>query len=193
VRFERFFLFVGAVQRHKGVPHLVRAFRALGATGAGLVIAGAVHNDEAAVEAAIATDPRIVRLRDPRDAELAWLYRNATALAMPSSYEGFCIPLTEAMQYGCPVVAADAGAMPEICGGAALLFSPTDEAALTAHLARLLADDELRSRLSAAGLERAAAFSWERSAHETLAVYRAALAHRDAWDDPPYEEPRAVT
>jgi glycosyltransferase involved in cell wall biosynthesis len=173
---KRFVLFVGAVQRHKGVPHLVRAFRALGGSDAGLVIAGAVHNDEAAVEAAIGGDPRIVRLRDPRDAALAWLYRHAVTLAMPSRYEGFCIPLVEAMQVGCPVLAADAGAIPEICGEAALLFPPTDERALTAQLARVLADDGLRARLSAAGLERAAAFSWERAAHETLSVYRAALA-----------------
>ena len=177
---ERFVLYVGAVQRHKGVPHLVRAFRALGGTEAGLVIAGAVHNDEAAVEAAIGGDPRIVRLRNPRDATLAWLYGHAVALAAPSRYEGFCIPLVEAMQLGCPVLAADAGAMPEICGEAALLFSPTDETALTAQLARVLADAELRARLSAAGRKRAAAFSWERAAHETLSVYRAALAHREA-------------
>ena len=176
VRYERFVLYVGAVQRHKGVPLLVRAFRALGATDVGLVIAGAVHNDEAAVEAAAGDDPRIVRLRDPGDAALAWLYGHAIALAVPSRYEGFCIPLVEAMQLGCPVLAADAGAMPEICGDAALLFPVADETALTAQLARVLADGELRARLSAAGLERAAAFSWERSAHETAAVYRAAMA-----------------
>jgi glycosyltransferase involved in cell wall biosynthesis len=173
---DRFVLFVGAVQRHKSVPHLVRAFRALGATDAGLVIAGAVHNDEAAVEAAAESDPRIVRLRDPSDPELAWLYGHAAALAVPSRYEGFCIPLVEAMQLDCPVLAADAGAMPEICGDAALLFAPADEAGLTALLARVLADDALRARLSAAGRQRAAAFSWERAAHETLDVYRAALA-----------------
>jgi glycosyltransferase involved in cell wall biosynthesis len=177
---ERFILYVGAVQRHKGVPHLVRAFRALGATDVGLVLAGAVHNDEAAVEAAIGGDSRIVRLRNPRDAVLAWLYRHAVALAVPSRYEGFCFPLVEAMQLGCPVLAADAGAMPEICGDAALLFAPTDETALTAQLARVLADDGLRARLSAAGRERAAAFSWERAAHETISVYRAALAHGEA-------------
>lgn len=97
---------------------------------------------------------------------------------MPSRYEGFCIPLVEAMQFGCPVVAADAAAMPEICGDAALLYPPTDEAALSAQLVRMLADDDLRAQLSAAGRERAAAFSWERAARETLAVYRAALERK---------------
>ena len=94
---------------------------------------------------------------------------------MPSRYEGFCIPLLEAMRAGCPVLAANAAAMPEICGDAALLFPPGDEVALVKRLARLIGDDALRASLSAAGRERAAAFSWERAASDTIAVYRAAL------------------
>jgi glycosyltransferase involved in cell wall biosynthesis len=140
-----------------------------------LVVAGPAHNDEAAVLAAAGSDPRVLRLRDPSDAELAWLYHHATLFAMPSRYEGFCIPLLEAMRAGCPVVAADAAAMPEVCGDAALLFAPGDEVALVKRMARLIGDDALRATLAVAGRERAAAFSWERAASETLAVYRAAL------------------
>ena len=175
LRDRPFVLFVGAVQRHKAVPNLVRAFLALDRADTDLVIAGATHNDEAAVATAAAGDPRVIRLTDPTDADLEWLYRNARLLAMPSRYEGFCIPLVEAMQFGCPVIAAHAGAMPEICGDAALMFPPTDEAALTRQLALVLSDESLRARLAAAGRQHAAAFSWARAARETLAVYRAAL------------------
>lgn len=177
---ERFVLFVGAVQRHKSVPLLVRAFRALDAPDLKLVIAGAVHNDEVATAAAAAGDPRVVRLGDVEDAELAWLYRRASVLALPSRYEGFAIPIIEAMQFGCPVVAADAGAMPEIAGGAALLVPAGDETALSAALTRLLADASLRARLVEAGRARAAIFSWQRAAQTTISVYRASLAREKA-------------
>ena len=175
LRGRPFVLYVGATQRHKSVPLVVRAFRALDRQDMDLVIAGPAHNDEVAVLAAAGSDPRILRLQDPSDAELAWLYHHAMLFAMPSRYEGFCIPLLEAMRAGCPVVAADAAAMPEVCGDAALLFPPGDEVALVKRLARLIGDDALRATLAVAGREHAAAFSWERAASETLAVYRAAL------------------
>lgn len=178
VRGRPFVLFVGATQRHKSVPLLVRAFRAMDRADMDLVIAGPEHNDEAAVGAAAGTDPRVIRIRDPHDAQLAWLYQHATLLALPSRYEGFCIPLLEAMRAGCPVIAADAAAIPEICGDAALLFPPGDQVALTRRLARLTGDAALRATLIAAGRERAATFSWERAAAQTLGVYRAALAIR---------------
>ena len=170
-----FVLFVGATQRHKSVPLLVRAFRALDRQDMDLVVAGPAHNDEDAVTSAAGSDPRVIRVRDPRDAELAWLYHHATLFAMPSRYEGFCIPLLESMHAGCPVIAANAAAMPEICRDAALLFPPGDEVALVKRLARVIGDDSLRATLSTAGRERAAVFSWDRAAAETLAVYRAAL------------------
>jgi glycosyltransferase involved in cell wall biosynthesis len=175
IRGRPFVLFVGATQRHKSVPLLVRAFRALDRADMDLVIAGPAHNDEAAVAAAAGSDPRVLRVRDPGDAELAWLYGHATLFVMPSRYEGFGIPLLEAMRARCPVIAANAAAMPEICADAALLFSPGDEVALVKRLARLIGDDALRATLSAAGSERAAAFSWERAASDTLAVYRSVL------------------
>jgi glycosyltransferase involved in cell wall biosynthesis len=107
------------------------------------------------------------------DHDLPALYGGARAFAFPSLWEGFGLPVLEAMASGTPVVASDRGALPELTAGAALLVEPRAEP-LADALGRLLADGALRARLRAAGLARAAAFSWERTARETLQVYRAA-------------------
>jgi glycosyltransferase involved in cell wall biosynthesis len=98
------------------------------------------------------------------DSELPALYAGAAAVAMPSLYEGFGLPCVEAMAAGTPVVAADRAALPEACGGAALLADPDDADAFAAALLRASGPDH--ERLAAAGRERAAALTWERTAEE---------------------------
>jgi alpha-1,3-rhamnosyl/mannosyltransferase len=116
-------------------------------------------------------DDVVVRTgRIPRD-DLDTLYRGAAALAFPSRYEGFGLPVLEAMARDCPVVAADATALPEVVDGAGLLVPPTDAAAWAAALTRVLDDDVTRARLIEDGRERAAAFTWEAAAAELEAVY----------------------
>ena len=104
--------------------------------------------------------------------ELAELYRGAACLVFPSRYEGFGLPVVEAMASGTPVVATAAGSIPEIAGDAAVLVDPGDPVALAGGIERALAD---RDRLVPAGLERARRYSWAETARRTLAVYRELL------------------
>jgi glycosyltransferase involved in cell wall biosynthesis len=105
--------------------------------------------------------------------ELVSLYRRAAALVFPSRYEGFGAPPLEAMACGCPVAAARAGSLPEVCGDAARLFDPDSADEIAAAVLDVLASPE---QWRARGLERAAGFTWERSAREHEAVYRELLA-----------------
>jgi len=104
--------------------------------------------------------------------ELAELYRGAACLVFPSRYEGFGLPVVEAMASGTPVVAAASGSIPEVAGDAAVLVEPGDPVALAGGIERALAD---RERLVDAGLEQARRYSWTETARRTLAVYRELL------------------
>jgi glycosyltransferase involved in cell wall biosynthesis len=159
-------LVVGTGAAHKNLAALGHARAALAGAGAVLAIAGA---KDAAVFRAEGRPPEEVRaLGRVSDAALRALYENALCLLFPSLYEGFGLPPVEAMWCGCPVVAAPMGAVPEVCGEAALWFDPARPESLGEAVARLAAGPALRQGLIAAGRARAALFSWDAAARRLL-------------------------
>ena len=112
--------------------------------------------------------------------QLDAVYRIASLFVFPSLYEGFGLPVLEAMARGVPVATSDRASLPEVAGPAALYFDPLSEASIAASIERLLFDRELAAALRRAGLERARQFSWDACAEATVASYRAALAEPPA-------------
>lgn len=143
-----------------------------------LVLTGGSGSEEATLAdqvRALGLEAHVRRTgRIPAD-ELAALYRLAAVVAVPSRYEGFGLPAAEAMAHGAPLVAATAGALPEVVGDAGVLVDPDDVAAWAAAIAALVGDDAERARLAEAGRRRAAALSWSANAEGLLAAYREAL------------------
>ncbi|HEV8687544.1 MAG TPA: glycosyltransferase family 1 protein [Gaiellaceae bacterium] len=158
-----YLLFVGAIQDRKDP---LAAAAAASSLGLPLIAVGPEKDRALAEQLRVAGVD--VRGYVPKD-ELARLYRDAAALVLPSRYEGFGLPVVEAMASGTPVVAAPDEALQEVAGDAAV-FAPPEE--LAAGVERALAD---RARLIAAGLERARRFTWEETARRTLRVYRELL------------------
>jgi glycosyltransferase involved in cell wall biosynthesis len=158
---ESFLLYVGAIEPRKQPLVAADAARAVGRT---LVVAGPAKDSALAAE--LRRRGADVRGYVPKD-ELVRLYRHAACLVLPSRYEGFGLPVVEAMACGTPVVAADDEAMREVAGDAAVFGAD-----VAAGVRRALADSE---RLSAAGIERAKAFTWEETARRTAGAYREAL------------------
>jgi glycosyltransferase involved in cell wall biosynthesis len=107
--------------------------------------------------------------------EVEGLWALAEAFVFPSLYEGFGLPVLEAMARGVPVACSNASSLPEVAGDAALLFDPRDERAIAEALRRLLGDERLREELRARGLDRVTEFTWQRTARLTIASYRRAL------------------
>jgi glycosyltransferase involved in cell wall biosynthesis len=160
---DSYLLLVGAVEPRKNPLAAAEAARAVGRP---LVVAGPVRDEALARELrARGADLRGYVSKD----ELARLYRGAACLVFPSRYEGFGLPLVEAMASGTPVVAAPDAALREVAGDAAVFVEST---ALAEGVRRALAE---RERLVAAGLERARRFTWEETARRTVAVYREVL------------------
>lgn len=168
-----FVLSVGAEEKRKNYVLLARAMRSVVETqrGTTLVLAGPRRH-----AAAPSTDsPWMQTLGFVSDADLGALYRNAAALVMPSTYEGFGLPVLEAMRLGTPVICARSSSLPEVAGEAALWVEPDDAADLASAISRVLSDEPLRGRLAASSLRRSEAFSWDDTARRTLSAFDEAL------------------
>lgn len=171
-----FVLSVGEFRVHKNHERLIRAFAASEeARDHDLVVLGRRHPDGVRPEelaAAAGVEERVKVIDDASHEDLAAAYSEAGLMALVSRYEGFGLPLLEAMQCGAPVLSSSTTASAEVVQDGGLLVDPLDEAAIAAALDRVLASPEERERWRMAGTRRAAEFSWERAAAETLAVYR---------------------
>jgi len=182
---DRFILNVGALEPGKNQATLVRAFHRLKGQNLsqGLVIAGPPawrYERLTRLVDKLGLADRVRFLGYAPAEDLVVLYNLADLFVFPSLYEGFGLPPLEAMACGLPVVASTAPALREVLDGAALLVHPLDVTALAEAMAAALGDEPLRSRLREAGLQRAALFSWERTARETAAVYREAAIGQEA-------------
>ncbi len=178
---ERYVLFVSTIEPRKNLSRLLAAFERVHAAGLAdaLVIVGKRGWLFDAFFADLARSPAKDAVIFPGfvpDADLPAVYAGAQAMAFPSEFEGFGLPVLEAMACGAPVVCSDTSSLPEVAGDAALLVDPLNVDALAAALARVLQDEPLREQMRARGLAQAARFSWARAAEETLAVYRQVLA-----------------
>ncbi len=177
-----YLLFLGSVEPKKNLRVLLRAYAHALRLGIGseLVVAGRAGWRSETVRRAVEEAPELrdrVRFTGFVDQEdLPGLVGGARALVLPSRYEGFGMPVLEAMAAGTPVLCSDRGALPEVAGGAALHFDADDEEALAGLLARIDGDDGLWEDLRRRGLERAAPFTWERCARETLEAWKHALS-----------------
>jgi len=173
---DRYILNIGTLEARKNLPRLLEAFAIARRKGLDrkLLIGGArgwrLSNLAGIVEKyALAND--VVFLGFVPDADLPALYRRADFFIYPSVYEGFGLPILESMACGTPVITSNCSSMPEVAGDAALLVDPHDVNDMAARMLELANSPAVHARLRLSGIARAAQFSWEKTARETLAVY----------------------
>lgn len=175
----RYLLHVGAITPRRNIPRLLEAFaRARSAApDLALALAGPVEEPAEPIEPLLrrlGIEPWVRRLGYVPPDDLPALFSGALAVVYPSLYEGFGLPVVEAMACGVPVLAGNGSCFPEVAGDAALLVDPLDVEAIAAGLRSLIEDAGLRDRLAHAGRDRAARFTWEATARGTMAEYRRA-------------------
>jgi glycosyltransferase involved in cell wall biosynthesis len=163
-----FVLFVGTMERRKGIDVLAEAMSVVQQTRPDLTLVVAGEADAATIAG---IDVRIRMLGYVDEVRLAALYRTCALFAFPSRYEGFGLPILEAMSYGAPVVTVHASSLPEAGGDAAAYAEPENPEALAAAILRIAGDPEYAAALRAAGIARAAAMTWEKTARATLEVF----------------------
>jgi len=182
---RRWFVNNAVTWPHKNHELLIRAFAAVAARehDVMLVLTGGEAQAEGQISAQITRSGlrgRVRRTGRIRRDDMLAIVRGAVALTFPSRYEGFGLPVLEAMSVGTPVLAGNAASLPEVVDGAGRLLDPDDADAWSEAMLELLHDGDERERLIAAGLQRAAAFSWATTARDTLAAYRDAVAGNGA-------------
>lgn len=182
---DKFVLYVGDVTWNKNLPRLVEAVKKINVT---LVMAGSAlvqndfdrsnpwNQDLLKVQKMVENDKRIIRLGFVPTEDLVSIYNLATVFAMPSLYEGFGLPILEAMSCGCPVVTTKEGSIPEVAGDAAHYVDAYDINEIANGIGEVYFNQKLQKELSQMGLKQAQKFSWRKTAEETVKVYKSVLS-----------------
>ncbi len=168
---RRIILHVGSCEPRKNVEAILFALEALDHDIALVQIGGTFSPSQRALIESLDLGDRVLQISFAEEEKLRTWYQSADVFVFPSHYEGFGLPVLEAMASGAPVVCANAGSLPEIAEDAALLTYPNEADKLSEAIRGVLQDSALAADLRVRGIERAKKFSWERVARETLAIY----------------------
>lgn len=176
---KRYFLFVGTIQPRKNIGLLIKSYakliKKLNFKGPDLVLAGS----KGWLSDRLYKLPDQLKLGSKKvkfigwvsDSDLPSLYSGALAFVYPSLYEGFGLPILEAMSCGCPVLASNSASIPEITGNAAILSDPNDDSQLASNMEKILKNDKLKDSLIRLGFKQIKKFNWEISAEQTLKIF----------------------
>lgn len=176
-----YILYLGTIEPRKGIDRLLKAFLTVKSRfgkPVKLVLAGGIGwkvSELVKQIRSLADGGDLIYTGHVSDSEAAALYNGAKVFVFPSRYEGFGIPVLEAMSCGCPVITAGCSSLPEVAGEAGILFDGDDNEALVEAMLRVLDEDALRKSMSEKGLERSRLFSWEKTAEATRKVYEKVL------------------
>ncbi len=176
---KRFFLHVGTLQPRKNIPLLIEAFAQMPRQDVGLVLVGGEGWSFDQIYRRVEEMDLRDRIRFAGyvpDLDLPLWYNAAAALVFPSVYEGFGMPVSQAMACGTPVIAAKTSAVPEAAGEAALYFDPQDVSALAEHMVTVLDDSGTRATMRQVGLNQARKYSWQEAGEKMITIYQRALA-----------------
>lgn len=179
---EEFIMYLGTLEPRKNIVGLIKAFhefrRSQDHANPKLVIAGAkgwMYSDIFNLVSSCGLQDDVIFLGYVDDEDIPLLYNCARIFVYPSFYEGFGLPVLEAMACGVPVITSNTSSLPEIVGDAGIMVDPNDNAGLAAAMGRLWRDEVLRRKMITRGLARASTFSWDKTAQRTLALYRNVL------------------
>jgi glycosyltransferase involved in cell wall biosynthesis len=168
-----YILFVGTIQPRKNIAKLIEAFAKLKTENLELIIVGKkgwLWEEILAAPEKFKVADRVKFLDFVGNEDLPVLYKNAQCFVLPSLYEGFGLPVLEAMQFGCPVVTSNVSSLPEVGGEAAIYFDPESIDDMAEKIDKVVADEKLRAEMTEMGYNQVKKFSWEKTARETLKV-----------------------
>jgi len=168
---EDFILFVGTLQPRKNIEKLIEAFSMLKNKNIILVVVGKkgwMFEKIMSAPQKFGVSDRVKFLHSVTDEELPIFYKNAMCFVLPSLYEGFGLPVLEAMQYGCPVLTSNVSSLPEAGGDAAIYFDPQSVEDMAEKINRVVSSQKTREEMVKKGLEQIKKFSWEKSAEKTI-------------------------